>query len=150
MSSRNDYFSLNTDVGLPNFANSMGSYGNTGNWGNSGGTAPQFADATGQMSFMDELKNMNWFGSTNQNGIKQMGLADYGLGALGAGLSAFIGMKQYGLAKDQFNFQKNAWNKDFEAQKGVTNGELNARQLSRNKDGFGEDAATYMAKYGVK
>ena len=84
--------------------------------------------------------------------------------ALSAGqglLNAYMGMKQYGLVKDQFNFQKNAWNKEFEVNKNLTNSRLEDRQNRRNAEagnmaawGWGaskpQDTASYMARYGVK
>jgi hypothetical protein len=120
-----------------------------------------YDNLTGKMNFMDELKNTPWLGSTNSQGIKQMGLADYGLGALSAGLSAFMGMKQYGLAKKQFDFQKDAWNKEFDTAGRITNSRLADRQDRRVAEAgnmaawTGSSAkprstADYMAQYGVK
>lgn len=110
----------------------------------------QFDGATGKMSLGDEIKNMNWFGSTNAQGIKQMGLADYGLGAIGAALNAYMGFKQLGMEKKKLAFAQQAHRDNFNAQANLTNANLSDRQATRNRDGFGENVATYMAKYGVK
>lgn len=85
----------------------------------------------------------------------QQGWGSLALGAIQGGLGAFIGMKQYGLAKKQFEFQKDAWNKEYEVNKNLTNERLETRQNRRIADSgvtgmkF-DDTASYMSKYGVK
>lgn len=63
----------------------------------------------------------------------------------------YMGMKQYGLAKDQLNFQKDAFNKQYEANRSMTNSRLEDRQARRvleNPNATG--VAEYMSKWGVK
>lgn len=85
----------------------------------------------------------------------KQGWGDLALGAAKAGLGAFIGMKQYGLAKKQFEFQKDAWNKEYEVNKNLTNERLETRQNRRIAESGAtgmkfDDTASYMSKYGVK
>lgn len=101
------------------------------------------ADAN-PMSLMERL-----FGDAEG---KTDGLVIPGIAA-GTGLAnAFLGMKQFGLAEDQFDFQKKAFNKNFEVQKNLTNSNLSDRQNARNAANPGAYASTadYMAQYGVK
>lgn len=63
----------------------------------------------------------------------QMGHGWGGL-ALGAGqalMNALMGMRQYGLAKRQFEFQKNAWNQNMANQRKTVNTQLEDRQRAR-------------------
>lgn len=85
-------------------------------------------------------------------GQKMDGWGGLALGTGQALLSAYMGMKTYGMEKDKFNFQKNAWNKEFEVNKNLTNSRLEDRQNRRFAESGGKapDAASYMAKYGVK
>jgi hypothetical protein len=51
----------------------------------------------------------------DQGGTKTPGWGNLALNT-GAGLmNAYLGMKQYGLAKKQFDFSKDAWNKNYQA-----------------------------------
>ena len=63
----------------------------------------------------------------------------------------YLGMKQYGLAKDQLAFQKTAFEKNFENQRKVTNGGLADRQTARvaaNPSAY-QSVGDYMKQYGV-
>lgn len=67
-----------------------------------------------------------------------------------AGMNAYLGLKQLGLMKDNLAFQKDAFSKQFEAQRTTTNTELRDRQNARNASGSGyESTDSYMSKYGV-
>lgn len=81
-------------------------------------------------------------------GLQGIGAGLQGLGALG---SMFTGYKQYGLAKDQLKFQKEAFNKNFENQKKLTNARLEDRQRQRHAANPYMNARPedYMAKHGV-
>lgn len=92
-------------------------------------------------------------GMLGKNG--QQGWGGLALGAIQGGLGAFIGMKQYGLAKKQFQFQKDAWNKEYEVNKNLTNERLITRNDRRIAESGitgmkTEDTATVLSKYGVK
>ncbi len=145
-------------------------------WGGDGGTnnyltgyQPTFNSGVDVGSVIDNTpagfswsSPNTWQGALQRSGAlnsidKTTGQKLDGWGGLGlntvAGLGqAFMGMKQYGLMKDQFNFQKNAWNKEFGAQKGLINSQLEDRQKRRvaEQPGQHEDVASYMNKYGVK
>lgn len=68
----------------------------------------------------------------------------------------FMGMKQYGLAKKEFNFKKDAYNREYNTQANLTNAALADRQQTRFLDQGGAGYATarsvddYMRDYGVK
>lgn len=85
---------------------------------------------------------------------KDMGMKDklttvggLALGAAGA-WNTFQANK---LARDQLNFTKSSWNKQFEANRRTTNAALADRQAARvaSNPGAYESQADYMKKYGV-
>lgn len=98
-----------------------------------------------------------WFGGTNAAGASTMGYMNGGLGVANFGLNAYMGMKNYGLAKDQLAAQKEAFkfNKDttmlqLENTARTTNAELADRQRIRNAGNPNSmPVAEYMAQYGV-
>ena len=57
------------------------------------------------------------------------GLALGGLQGLG---NLYMGMQQYGLARDQLQFSKDAFNKNYGAQKITTNNQIRSRNFARN------------------
>lgn len=64
------------------------------------------------------------------------GVDSYAKTGLGLGMSAldaFMGMKQYGLMKDQLNFQKKAFNTNMDNQRTLTNAQLRDRQNARSQ-----------------
>ena len=71
-------------------------------------------------------------------------------------VNGFMGMKQYGLSKKIFENNKQQFERNFDAQKGVTNSQLSDRQDRRNADARANgmtgttSTADYMAKWGVK
>ena len=119
-------------------------------------TAP-YSSPTPSMNSLPSINDMTkpsffdgFLGSKDKQGWG--GLA---LGAIQGGLGAFIGMKQYGLAKKQFEFQKDAWNKEYEVNKNLTNERLITRNDRRIAESGitgmkTEDTATVLSKYGVK
>lgn len=92
------------------------------------------------------------FGSTDAQGVKTNGWAGSALGLLQGGLGAFMGMKQYGLAKDALAQSKKQFNLNYAAQKQTTNAALEDRQRARNASNPGAYQGTdeYMAQYGIK
>lgn len=74
-----------------------------------------------------------------------------GVGLFNAGLSAINSFKTNKLAKEQFAFQKDAWNKEYAAQRNLTNAQLADRQAVRYREHpeLNMSPAEYMAKYGV-
>lgn len=99
----------------------------------------------------DWAKNSGLTGSTDAKGIKTDGWGGLALSAGSALLNGYLGMQQYGLAKDSFNFQKSMALKNYENQKNLTNAALNDRQTRRNIERPDSMAAAdYMAQYGVR
>lgn len=93
------------------------------------------------------------FGDVNaQTETATSGFALPTLSALAGIGNAYLGMKQYGLAKDSFKFQKKAWERDFAVQKNMINSEMTDRQNARvaANPGAHESTASYMSKWGVK
>ena len=79
-----------------------------------------------------------------------------GVGVFNAALGAISAYKALKLGKENLAFQKDSFNKNFEAMKRTTNAELADRQRSRvqydadNGTNSNMSVADYMAKYGVK
>lgn len=133
------------------------------------GSMPSFDSGVDVGAVMDRTPaSFSWTNPTTwQGGLQRLGVTDsidpmsgnklngwggLALNTIGGLGQAFMGMKTYGLAKDQFRFQKNAWNKEFAAQKGLINSQLEDRQKRRvaEQPGQHDDVASYMSKYGVK
>ena len=73
------------------------------------------------------------------------------LGAANTLFNGFMGMKQYGLAKDTLNFNKMQFNKNYDAQRNTTNAQMEAQQRARVAgDPAAMAVAEYMSKYGIK
>ena len=80
-----------------------------------------------------------------------------GLTSLAQLLGAFSGMKQLDLAKDQFKFQKGAFQTNLANQANLTNSQLSDRQDMRNRDaalsgntGAFQSTADYLNQFGAK
>ena len=74
-----------------------------------------------------------------------------GIGILQGLGSAYMGMKQYGLAKEQLQFSKDAFNKNYAAQAKMTNTSLMDRQRARvaSNPGAYQSVGDYMAQNGI-
>lgn len=88
----------------------------------------------------------------SMNGI--FGKNGWGMPALQVGtglLDSFMGLKQYGLAKDALKQQRNQFDKNFAAQQKTTNAALSDRQRARvaSNPGAYQSEADYMARWGV-
>lgn len=90
--------------------------------------------------------------TTNKDGITTEGWGGLALGSLQGLGGAYLGMKQYGLAQDKFKETKRQFNKNYESQKTLTNGQLEDRQRARVASNPGAYASVgdYMKKNGVK
>ncbi len=91
----------------------------------------------------------------NTNGWSGLAFSDkalLGLGAFNSALSAINSYKANKLGKQQLAFAKDSFNRNFEAQKGITNSQLADRQNIRYKVNPTDNmpVADYMAQYGVK
>ena len=76
-----------------------------------------------------------------------------GVGVFNAALGAISAYKALKLGKENLAFQKDSFNRNFEAMKGTTNAQLADRQAARVRNygtGVYDSVADYMAKYGVK
>ena len=75
-----------------------------------------------------------------------------GVGVFNAALGAISAYKALKLGKDNLNFQKESFAKNYEASKGTTNAQLeNAQRVRVSADPTNAmSVADYMAKYGVK
>jgi len=149
----------------------LGNYGNTNPVSNMGSSAlmsgnympPSLSGELGNMSslglnlksptFAPAAAGGNWYdgmmGKDGKQGWGGMALnAGMGLGNL------FMGMKQYGLAKDTLAENKRQFALNYGAQQKLTNSQLADRQTARTiSAGAGqtqyESTAEYMKKYGV-
>lgn len=76
-------------------------------------------------------------------------MAISGLSALG---NSYMGMKQYGLAKQQFAESKRQYNQNYAAQRTLTNSQLEDRQRARVASNAGayESVGSYMNRNGIK
>lgn len=103
------------------------------------------------LNFTDDLKqrfgDINWFDKT-ENGVKTQGAMGSLIGAGSALMNGYLGMKQYGLAKDTLKHNKEMFAKNFDAQKRTTNASLEDRQRSRVASNAGayESVGSYMDK----
>jgi hypothetical protein len=91
-------------------------------------------------------------GGRDADGFNQQGWGGLALGGVSALGNLYMGMKQYGLAKDQLNFQKSSFERNWEASKSTTNSALEDRQKARvaSNPGAYESVGSYMGKYGIK
>ena len=100
----------------------------------------QFTDSPeGNGGFMDNMLGEDGWGNLALRGVS-------------AGLQGFMGMKQLGLAKDQLDFQKQSFNKNYGAQKQTTNTQLRDRQRRRyaeQPDSY-VSPDEYMKQNGIK
>lgn len=92
----------------------------------------------------------------NPTQMSTFGKGIAGLQTLGNLMGAWNGYQQNKLAKQQFSFQKDAFNKQYGAQKNLTNSQLEDRQRRRVSEAAANgytgtmSVAEYMDKYGVK
>ena len=80
------------------------------------------------------------------------GWGDLALNAAGGLTSAFLGMKQYGLAKQTLAENKRQFQLNYDAQKQTTNTRLEDRQRARVASNAGayQSVGDYMAVNGIK
>lgn len=122
--------------------------GSGGVIGADAGAVPANPAATGGLGSIFD----SFFQQKDASGATSGGWGSAALG-LGQGLaSAYMGMQQYGLAKDQLAFQKNAFNKNYAAQRQSTNTALEDRQRARVASNAGayQSVGDYMKQNGVR
>lgn len=93
-----------------------------------------------------------FLGSTDANGIRTDGWGAPAIGAASGLLNTFMGMKQYGLAKDQLAESKRQYEANYAAQRTTTNAQLEDRQRARlaANPGAYQSVGDYMNKNGIK
>lgn len=86
------------------------------------------------------------------SGVHQQGWGGLAIGGLSALSNTYMGMKQYGLAKEQFAESKRQYNQNYAAQRTLTNSQLEDRQRARVASNAGayESVGSYMNRNGVK
>lgn len=116
-----------------NVSNSIGLNGvNTTPMGNFGG----LSDFTGGGNSLNNVSGWNTFSNV--------------LGGISGLANAFTGFKQLGLAKKQFNWQKDAFNTNLVNQANLVNSQLADRQNRRQFfDSNAMGADQYLARYGA-
>lgn len=90
-------------------------------------------------------------GSTDANGLTKQGWGGMALGAAQGIGSLFMGMQQYGLAKEALAENKKQFGMNYAAQRNLTNSSLEDRQRARvaSNPGAYQSVGDYMAKNGV-
>lgn len=101
-----------------NFPSAAGSVAPKGFWGGIG----------------DWAKDSGFVGSKDINGIQTGGWGAPVVQGASALLNGFMGMKQYGLSKKVFENNKQQFERNFNAQKGVTNMALEDKFTRQNND----------------
>ena len=109
-------------------------------------------NATAAIARPDFFSLDGFLGGTNANGTKSNGWGGAAFGLIQGLGSAYMGMKQYGLAKEQLQFSKDAFNKNYAAQRQTMNTQLEDRQRARvaaNPSAY-QSVGDYMAKNGIQ
>lgn len=98
------------------------------------------------------LKDIGFLSSKSKDGIETQGWGGPALGVLGAGLNAFMGMKQYSLAKDTLEENKRQYAQNYDAQRQTTNSALEDRQRARvaSNSGAYQSVGDYMDKNRIR
>lgn len=96
-----------------------------------------------------------WLKSTGITGTKEdPGWGGMALGAASGLASAYMGMQQYGLARDTLNQHKAEYAANYDAQKRTTNASMEDRQAGRiaaaGPNSRYQSVGDYMAKNGIK
>ena len=107
----------------------------------------------GSMNLVGDNKPFNWQAPvTPTGGIPLTDKINTGVGLFNSALGAISAYKALKLGKENLNFQKESFAKNFEASKNTTNAQLeNAQRVRVSADPTNAmSVADYMAKYGVK
>jgi len=92
------------------------------------------------------------FLGSEKDGVKTQGWGGLAVGAASGLLNSYMGMKQYGMAKDNLAESKRQYDSNYAAQKTTTNASLEDRQRARvaSNDGAYQSVGDYMNKNGIK
>lgn len=102
-------------------------------------------------SLQGKLDSSGILGKTLADGTKVQGWGGMGLGVANGLMQGFLGMKQYGLMKDQLAQSKKAFDLNYNAQVKTTNAALEDRQAARvaaNPNAY-QSVGDYMKKNGI-
>lgn len=110
----------------------------------------QSIDPGVMQQFGDWIKQSGFLNST-KDGITSQGWGAPALGLASGLASAWMGAKQYNLAKDSLAASKDQFAKNFGAQQKTTNAALNDRQAARvaSNPGAYASVSDYMKQYGI-
>ncbi len=111
----------------------------------------------GSMNLVGDTKPFNWKPPVPPTGgIAMTDKINAGVGVFNAAVNAISAYKALKLGKENLAFQKDSFNKNYEAMKGTTNAEMEDRQARRVRydaqNGLNNhlSVSEHMAKYGVK
>ena len=114
---------------------------------------PMAGQGVGSSFARPDLFSLDGFlGGKNADGSSFNGWGGMAMGAIQGLGNAYMGMKQYGLAKEQLQFSKDAFERNFAAQRQMTNTNLQDRQRARvaSNPGAYQSVGEYMSKNGVQ
>jgi hypothetical protein len=143
--------SIGVDTWKPSYglADSMGSYGSVQ-------TQPgaQLGSMVQGSSVPGVSGGGGWFDGFLSTD-KQQGWGTPAIGAASGLFNAWMGMKQYGLAKDQLSESKKQFGLNYDAQRTMTNAQLEDRQRARlgaagGVTGGYKSVGDYMNDHGIK
>lgn len=149
--------SFEDDTVVPVYANSTPQAFNGGlnNWQKAWGGVSQMFGGT-DLNGTPGVQNYTPTNGNSRGNMSSFDKINAGLQTLGSALAAFNGYKANKLAKQQLAFQKDAFNRQFTAQKNITNSQFSERQARRVNEAAANgyaaptSVADYMDKYGVK
>jgi hypothetical protein len=133
-------------TGFPANGATIATPGLTGGIGN--GTQPG-----GMFSGIGQwMRDSGFLGSRDANGVQTQGWGGLALGGAQALGSLYMGMKQYGLAKDTLAANKAQFERNFDAQRTTTNASLEDRQRARVASNAGayQSVGDYMDQNRVR
>tara|TARA_R110002074_G_scaffold103764_4_gene223935 strand:+ start:209 stop:790 length:582 start_codon:yes stop_codon:yes gene_type:complete len=132
--------------GQQTFAEMMGGYGQ----------GEDFLPSDPSSNSSDANTRGNWkqilFGKNNQDGTRDRGALMPMLNTFTGLASAYLGMKQYGLAKDSFKQSKKEFGLNYDAQRNITNQQIAGiakSQYSANPD-FYDKPEDVINQYSVR
>lgn len=116
------------------------------NWG--AGAQPSSEGFFGSIG--NWMNDSGFLGKKLGDGTQLQGWGGMAIGAAQGLANAYMGMKQYGLAKDTFNENKRQFELNFNSQKKLTNSRLEDRQRARVASNPGyQSVDEYMKKNGI-
>lgn len=106
-------------------------------------------DTSGGGSFLDGI--LGGFGGSSSGAMTGLQMGQLGLGGVTSLLNGYLGFQNLGLAKKQYQSQLDQFNKQWDANKKLTNASLADRQAARvasNSNAY-QSVDDYMKKYGI-